>query len=176
MAISEKVLKALNAQLNREIYSAYLYLSMSAYFESINLKGFSNWMRVQWQEELVHAMKFFDYITSRGGRVELYGIETPPKEWKSPIDVFEFALNHEKNVTSRINELVELSMAEKDYATLNMLRWFIDEQVEEEKSFEEILIKLRFVGSDARALFFLDAELAKRKFGVEDETGSSLQD
>lgn len=96
MAISEKLVGELNFQLNREIYSAYLYLSMSAYFESLGLRGFANWMRVQWQEELMHAMRFFDYIVSRGGRVELYAIEAPPKEWKSPLDAFEFALAHEK--------------------------------------------------------------------------------
>lgn len=174
--LSERLLKALNVQLNREIYSAYLYLSMSAYFESLGLKGFANWMKVQWKEELTHAMKFFDYIASRGGRIELYEIEAPPKEWRSPLEVYEFALEHEKSVTNRISELVNLSIEEKDHATFNMLQWFVNEQVEEERSFDEVVAKLKLAGNDTRALLFLDSELGKRKFGVEDESGSSAQD
>ncbi|MFN3384515.1 MAG: ferritin [Archaeoglobaceae archaeon] len=176
MSLSEKVVKALNAQLNREIYSAYLYLSMSAYFDSLGLKGFANWMKVQWQEELMHAMKFFDYIANRGGRVELYEIEAPPKEWRSPLEVFEFALEHEKSVTKRISELVNLAIEEKDHATFNMLQWFVNEQVEEEQSFGEIAAKLKLAGDDTRALLFLDSELGKRRFGVEDESGGAVQD
>ncbi|MEM0203822.1 MAG: ferritin [Archaeoglobaceae archaeon] len=176
MSLSEKVVGALNVQLNREIYSAYLYLSMSAYFESLGLKGFANWMKVQWQEELMHAMKFFDYIANRGGRVELYEIEAPPKEWKSPLEAFEFALEHEKSVTKRISDLVNLSIEEKDHATFNMLQWFVNEQVEEERSFGEIVAKLKLAGNDTRALLFLDAELGQRKFGVEDEPASAVQD
>lgn len=163
--IGEKMVKALNQQMNREIYSAYLYLSMSAYFESMGLKGFANWMRVQWQEELEHAMKFFDYISSRGGRVELYAIEEPPKNWSSPLSVFEFALEHERKVTKLISDLVELAVAEKDHATFNMLQWFVKEQVEEEESFAEIVEKLKLAGDDGRILFLIDNELAKRKFG-----------
>lgn len=176
MSISERVVKALNTQLNREIYSAYLYLSMSAYFDSLGLKGFANWMKVQWQEELMHAMKFFDYVADRGGRVELYEIEAPPKEWRSPLEAFEFALEHEKSVTKRISDLVNLSIEEKDHATFNMLQWFVNEQVEEEKSFGEIVAKLKLAGNDTRALLFLDSELGQRKFGVEDEPGSAVQD
>lgn len=176
MSISEKVVKALNVQLNREIYSAYLYLSMSAYFESLGLRGFASWMKVQWQEELLHAMKFFDYIASRGGRVELYEIEAPPKEWKSPLEAFEFALEHEKSVTKRISELVNLSIEERDHATFNMLQWFVNEQVEEEQSFGEVVSKLKLAGNDTRALLFLDSELGKRKLGGEDESGGSAED
>ncbi|MEM1578820.1 MAG: ferritin [Archaeoglobaceae archaeon] len=177
MTISEKVVKALNVQLNREIYSAYLYLSMSAYFESLGLKGFASWMKVQWQEELMHAMKFFDYIANRGGRVELYEIETPQKDWASPLEAFEFALEHEKAVTKRISDLVNMAVEERDHATFNMLQWFVNEQVEEEKSFGEIVAKLRLAGNDTRALLFLDSELGQRKFGVgEDESGSAVQD
>ncbi|MEM4523538.1 MAG: ferritin [Archaeoglobaceae archaeon] len=174
MALSERILKELNVQLNREIYSAYLYLSMAAYFESIGLKGFANWMKVQWQEELMHAMKFFEYITNRGGRVELYSIEEPPKDWKSPLHVFEFALEHEKNVTKRISNLVELAIDEKDHATFNMLQWFVNEQIEEEKSFEEIVSKLKLAGEDTRALLFLDVEFGKRRMGVENEPPSTV--
>lgn len=163
--IGEKMVKALNQQLNREIYSAYLYLSMSAYFESLGFKGFANWMKVQWQEELLHAMKFFDYIASRGGRIELYAIEEPPKNWSSPLNAFEFGLEHEKKVTKLISDLVELSIAEKDHATFNMLQWFVKEQVEEEESFAEIVGKLKLAGDDGRILFLIDNELAKRKFG-----------
>lgn len=176
MAIGERVVKALNGQLNRELYSAYLYLSMAAYFDSIGLKGFSAWMKVQWQEELLHAMKFFEYIANRSGRVELYEIEAPPKEWKSPLEAFEFALEHEKAVTKRISELVDLSTEEKDHATFNMLQWFVNEQLEEEQSFGEIVAKLKLAGNDTRALLFLDSELGKRRVGVEDESRGAAQD
>ncbi|MCS7143473.1 MAG: ferritin [Archaeoglobaceae archaeon] len=166
--IGEKMVKALNQQLNREIYSGYLYLSMSAYFESLGLRGFANWMRVQWQEELMHAMKFFEYIAKRGGRVELFAIEEPPKSWKSPLDAFEYALEHEKKVTKLISDLVELAIAEKDHATLNMLQWFVNEQVEEEESFGEIVGKLKLAKEDSKVLLFIDSELGKREFGVEE--------
>ncbi|MCX8172065.1 MAG: ferritin [Archaeoglobaceae archaeon] len=176
MAIDEKVLKELNTQMNREIYSAYLYLSMSAYFESQGLRGFAKWMRIQWQEELMHAMKFFDYIVSRGGRAELYAIEAPPKEWKSPLDAFEFALEHERGVTNRISKLVDIAINEKDHATFNMLQWFVNEQVEEEESFGEIVTKLKLAGKDTRVLLFMDSELGKRKLGVENESAGIVQD
>lgn len=163
--ITEKVSKALNEQLNREIYSGYLYLSMSAYFDSLGLKGFASWMRVQWQEELMHAMKFFDYITARGGRVELYAIEEPPKSWSSPLNAFEFGLEHERKVTELIGKLVELAVAEKDHATFAMLQWFVNEQVEEEKSFSEIVEKLKFAKENTGIILMLDSELGKREFG-----------
>ncbi|MEM2726923.1 MAG: ferritin [Archaeoglobaceae archaeon] len=163
--IGEKMTKALNQQLNREIYSGYLYLSMSAYFESLGLKGFANWMKVQWKEELMHAMKFFDYLASRGGKIELFAIEEPPKSWSSPLNAFEFGLEHEKKVTKLIGDLVELAIAEKDHATFNMLQWFVKEQVEEEESFSDIVAKLKLAKDDSRILFLLDAELSQRKFG-----------
>ncbi|MDK2782076.1 MAG: ferritin [Archaeoglobi archaeon] len=162
--MKERVLESLNRQINAELYSAYLYLSMSAYFESEGLKGFANWMRVQAQEELMHGMKIFDYVNERGGRVKLGSIEMPPSEWKSPLDVFESVLSHEKKVTSMINELVELAMGEKDYATYNFLQWFVAEQVEEEASAEEIRRQLELIGDDRRALLMIDRELAQRKF------------
>lgn len=176
MSLSEKVLKELNAQLNREIYSAYLYLSMAAYFESLGLKGFSNWMKVQWQEELMHAMKFFEYIANRKGRIELYSIEKPPKEWKSPLHAFEFALEHEKEVTKRISSLIELAISEKDHATFSMLQWFVNEQVEEEQIFEDVVSKLKLADNDTRALLFLDVELGKRRRGKEYEPAGAVQD
>ena len=162
--LSERMMKALNKQLNAELYSAYLYLSMAAYFESKNLKGFANWMRVQAQEELMHAMKFFDYINERGGRVYLEAIEKPPTEWKSPLDVFEATYEHEVKVTSMINDLVNMAMEEKDHATYNMLQWFVAEQVEEEASADEIRQQLRMIKEDGRGIMMLDRELKQRTF------------
>jgi len=162
--LSERMMKSLNKQLNAELYSAYLYLSMAAYFESKNLKGFANWMRVQAQEELTHAMKFFDYINERGGRVYLEAIEKPPTEWKSPLDVFEATYEHEVKVTSMINDLVNMSMEEKDHATYNMLQWFVAEQVEEEASADEIRQQLRMIKEDGRGIMMLDRELKQRTF------------
>lgn len=168
-SISEKMVEALNEQINAEIYSAYLYLSMAAYFDSIGLKGFANWMRVQWQEELTHAMRLYDYVVERGGRVKLYAIEEPPSEWESPLAAFEHTYEHEVNVTKRIHELVELAMSEKDYATYNMLQWFVAEQVEEEANASEIVDKLRLIGDDGRGLLMLDTELGARRFVPEQE-------
>ena len=162
--LSERMMKSLNKQLNAELYSAYLYLSMAAYFESKNLKGFANWMRVQAQEELMHAMKFFDYINERGGRVYLEAIEKPPTEWKSPLDVFEATYEHEVKVTSMINDLVNMAMEEKDHATYNMLQWFVAEQVEEEASADEIRQQLRMIKEDGRGIMMLDRELKQRTF------------
>ncbi|RLI72176.1 ferritin [Archaeoglobales archaeon] len=162
--IKDTILEALNKQINAELYSAYLYLSMSAYFESINLKGFANWMMVQAKEEVTHAMRIYDYVVERGGRVKLTAIEQPPTEWKSPLDAFEAAYNHEVKVTQMINELVDLALKEKDHATYNMLQWFINEQIEEEASADEIVQKLKLVGNERSALFMVDRELAQRKF------------
>ena len=162
--LSERMLNALNRQVNAELYSSYLYLSMAAYFESINLKGFANWMRVQAQEELTHAMRFFDYINERGGVVKLAAIEQPPTEWKSPLDVFEATYKHEVKVTGMINSLVNLAMKEKDHATYNMLQWFVAEQVEEEASADEIRQQLKLIGKDGRGILMLDRELGQRVF------------
>ena len=162
--LSQRMLEELNKQVNAELYSAYLYLSMAAYFESINLKGFANWMRVQAQEELTHAMRFFDYINERGGVVKLAAIEQPPTEWKSPLDVFEATYKHEVKVTGMINSLVNLAMKEKDHATYNMLQWFVVEQVEEEASADEIRQQLKLIGKDGRGILMLDRELGQRIF------------
>ncbi|MBE8540025.1 ferritin-like domain-containing protein [Geoglobus acetivorans] len=163
-SISERMVEALNEQLNWELYSAYIYLSMAAYFDSIELKGFANWMRVQWQEEITHAMRFYDYINERGGRVKLHAIQEPKAEWSSPLEAFEEAYNHEVGVTKRIHNLIDLALSEKDYATYNMLQWFVAEQVEEEASTSEIVGKLRIIGEDKHALLMLDQELGKRRF------------
>ena len=162
--IKEKIREALNQQLNAELYSSYLYLSMAAYFESINLKGFANWMRVQTQEELVHAMKFYDFIIERGGKVVLSSIEGPRTEWPSPLAVFEHAYEHEQKVTGLINNLVDLSAAEQDHATSNFLQWFVAEQVEEEASADEVVQKIKLMGDASGGLFMLDRELAQRVF------------
>ena len=163
--VKEKMVEALNEQINAELYSAYLYLSMSAYFEDVNLTGFSNWMRVQSQEELNHAMKIYDFVVELGERVELFTVQKPPKEWESPLAAFEAAYKHEQHVTGLINNLVDMAISDKDHATNNMLQWFVAEQVEEEASANEIVQKLRLVGEEGRGLLILDRELAQRKPG-----------
>jgi ferritin len=162
--LNEKVQEALNNQINAELFSSYLYLSMQAYFESLSLKGFSNWMRVQVQEENFHAMKFYDYICERGGRVRLTAIETPQYEWKSPAEAFEAAYKHEQYITGRINELVNLALQEKDYASHALLQWFVTEQVEEEANTSQISGELKLIADDKRALLMIDRELATRVF------------
>lgn len=168
--ISEKIQEALNGQLNAELYSSYLYLSMSAYFQDINLGGFANWMRVQAQEELVHTMKFYDFVNERGGRVVLKPVEGPPIEWDSPLAVFEAAYKHETKVTGLINELVELALAEHDHATNIFLQWFVTEQVEEEDSANEVVQKIKLMGDARGGLFMLDRELGQRTFTPPTET------
>lgn len=162
--IKEKIQDALNKQLNAELYSSYLYLSIAAYFESVSLKGFANWMRVQAREELVHAMKFYDYIHERGGRVALTSISAPLTEWDSQLAAFEQVYKHEQKVTSLINNLVTLAIAETDHDTNNFLQWFVAEQVEEESSADAIVQKLRLLGEDRSRLFVFDQELGQRVF------------
>ncbi|MDY6932783.1 MAG: ferritin [Spirochaetota bacterium] len=168
--MNKKILDALNEQLNAELYSSYLYLAMCAYFKSINLDGFANWMRVQAQEELVHAMKFFDYINNRGGRVTFALIEKPPLEWGSPLDAFEDAYRHEQKVTGLIHDIVDLSQTEKDYSTFNFLQWFVSEQVEEEASADMVVQMLKLIGDQGNGLFIVDRELAQRVFTQPNET------
>lgn len=162
--IKDKIQGAINKQINAELYSSYLYLSMSSYFESINLKGCANWMRVQTQEELVHVMKFYDHLIERGGKVILSAIESPPTEWTSPLAVFEHAYQHEQKVTGLINDLVDLAVAEKDHASNNFLQWFVSEQVEEEASADEVVQKIKLMGDAPGGLFIIDRELAQRVF------------
>jgi len=162
MMLPKKIEHALNAQLNAEIYSSYLYLSMNAFFKSINLDGFANWMHAQAQEELMHAMKFYDFINQRGGRVVLSQIEAPPIEWSSPVEVFEETLKHEQKVTGLINDLVEIALAEHDHATHIFLQWFVTEQVEEEESVGGVLQQLKLLGDAKNGIFMIDRELAKR--------------
>ncbi len=160
--IKENIQDAINKQINAELYSAYLYLSMGAYFASINLKGFANWMYVQAQEEQEHAMKFFNYLQERGGRVKLETIQAPPLNWESPYNVFEDVYQHEKRVTAMINTLVDLAQSEKDHATNNFLQWFVSEQVEEESNADEILQRLKLVKDTKAGLFMLDQKLGQR--------------
>jgi len=162
--IDKKIERAFNDQLNAEAYSAYLYWSMAAYFESIDLKGFANWMRVQGMEEMTHAEKFYNFIIERGGRVTLTAIQAPATEWESSLAVFQGAYEHEQKVTALINKLVDLAMAQSDHAARVFLDWFVTEQVEEEASADEIVRKLQLIGEAKGPLFMLDGELAKRVF------------
>jgi len=162
--LSKRMTQALNEQINKEIYSAYLYLSMSAYSTFIGLKGFANWFMVQYQEEMTHAMKIYDYINDQGGQVKLLVIEQPPTEFGSPLEMFEKTLEHEKFVTKRINDLVDLAIKEKDHASNIFLQWFVTEQIEEEANDNEIISKLKLVGKEGNGLFMIDKELAARVF------------
>lgn len=161
--ISKPVLDAMNNQITHELYSAYLYLSMAAYFESENLLGFANWMYVQAGEEQEHAMKFFHHIHDRGGKVSLQAIQQPPVEFKSPTDVFQASYEHEQKVTGLINNIFTIASGEKDVASQVFLNWFINEQVEEEKNASQILDLLEKIGGSAGALYQLDHQLSKRK-------------
>lgn len=163
--LSEKMKKGLNDQINAEIYSAYLYLSMASYFDSENLKGFANWMKVQAQEEMTHAMKFYSYLYDKFCKVDLKPLDGPPVKWNSSKAVFEESFKHEQKVTALINSLVDLARSEKDHATENFLQWFVAEQVEEEASADEVLNKLKMIGDSGPALMMLDHELGARKFG-----------
>jgi ferritin len=155
--------EALNRQVNREFYSAYLYLSMSAYFETVSMKGFASWMRVQAKEERGQGEKIYDYILARGGKVTLGDIEAPKSKWASTGKVFEEVCAHEQKVTGMIHNLVELAAKEKDYATSEMLQWFVKEQVEEEANAGEILSQIKVVGDVPGHLFYLDHHLGKRE-------------
>ncbi|MCS6907832.1 MAG: ferritin [Anaerolineales bacterium] len=160
---------AMNEQIKNELYSAYLYLSMAAHYESKNLSGFANWLRVQAQEELGHAMRFYNFILERGGTVTLKAIDQPPSSWDSNLEAFQQVLAHEQKVTKNIHDLYALAVQEKDYPSQVMLQWFVDEQVEEEKSATEIIEKLKLIGDHGGALLMLDHELGQRKPEEEEE-------
>ncbi|MCJ7593893.1 MAG: ferritin [Desulfobacterales bacterium] len=163
--IGKKIEKALNEQLNKEMYSAYLYMAMSAYSESIGLKGFANWFMVQYHEEMLHAMKIYEYIHRQGGRVKLMAVKEPSSDFDSVLDMFEKTLAHEKFITKSINNLVDLAIAEKDHATHIFLQWYVTEQVEEEENDNDIIAKLKLVGTGAEGqsgLFLIDKELGAR--------------
>ncbi len=162
--ISKKIQDAINAQINAEMYSSYLYLSMSAFAMSANFKGFAHWFKVQANEETKHAMKLYDHLLDRGGKVELAPIKQPPTHFQNLLDAFEQTYEHEKKVTGLINKLYETAKKENDYAAQVMLQWFINEQVEEEASSCEILQKLQLLGEKATgSLLYIDKELKKRE-------------
>ena len=156
------VLQAMNEQINHELFSAYVYLSMSAYCESLTLPGFARWLRVQSREEIEHAMKFYDFINDRGGRVMLSTVEQPPVDFTSPLDVFQRAYQNEQLVTGQIHDLYRLALKENDYASHEFLHWFIDEQVEEEKLTSDAVTTIEMAGDDRAAILMLDREFGGR--------------
>ena len=162
--LNEKMEKAFLDQINKELYSEYLYLSMKAYFKNLNLNGFVNWFDVQMQEERAHAMGMFDYVYERGGSVVLDAIEKPETSWNSPLDVFRATLAHEEFVTSRINALLDVAEETKDRAAIIFLNWYLKEQVEEEANVGGVLAQLELIGEDKTALLNLDKELGARVF------------
>ena len=164
--LSDTMVKALNDQINAELHSAYLYLSMVAHFESENLAGFAHWMQLQAQEEVAHAMKLFQYVNNRGCKVVLTQIEGPATTWDSPLAAFQDAYDHEVMISGMINSLVELAIQENDHATNTMLQWFVTEQVEEEASADAVVQKLKLVGTIPISLFMLDRELGERQAGA----------
>ena len=161
--MNKTLLDAINEQINFELSSAYLYLSMSAHFHNENLGGFAHWMVVQYQEETGHAMRFINYLYDRGARVQLKLIAQPATKFKTPLDIFRQVLEHEQEVTAAIHRLYEIAAKEKDYATQNHLQWFIKEQVEEEKNASGIIRMLEMIGNTPVSLIMADRQLAMRK-------------
>jgi ferritin len=160
--ISDKMVEAFNEQLNREMYSAYLYMSMSAHCNQTGLKGFANWFMVQYHEEMLHAMKIFEYVQRQGASVTLAAIQAPPATFESPLDMFTKTLAHERFITQSINTLMELAIAEKDHASQIFLEWYVTEQVEEEENDNDIIAQLKFIKDNPQGLMMLDRELAAR--------------
>ena len=171
--LSTKVQKALNDQINAEFGAAYLYLSMSAHFQSLNLTGFATWMAAQAQEEVGHAMKIYGFINEREGKIQLRQIGAPAATWKSPLAAFKAAYAHEQKVTGMIYDIVDLSLAERDHATNSFMQWFVNEQVEEEATASDIVSKLELVGSDNNGLFMLDRDLGQRVPGAGEAEGEA---
>jgi ferritin len=165
-AMNPKLETAINEQINAEFYSAYLYISMSSWFDSTGLKGFASWERIQAMEERDHALKFFDYLCARGGRAIMQTVEAPPSSWKNPQDAFETQLEHELKVTGLINNIVDLAMSEKDHATVNFMQWFVSEQVEEEENARNTLDQLKMISQEKGVglLYMLDKEMATRVY------------
>lgn len=162
--INKTIATALNKHLMEELYSAYLYLSMSSYAGSVGLKGAANWFMVQYQEEMVHFMKFYTYINNQGEHVELGPLAAPPAEFPSLLQMFEQTLKHEQHITGCINELVDLALREKDHATYIFLQWFVTEQIEEEENDRDLIAKLKLVGDSGQGLLMLDNEMGTRVF------------
>jgi len=162
--INEKINNAFNEQIKNEIFSAYLYLSMSAYFSSKDLDGMASWMKVQAQEEMIHAMNFFNHLKDRDGKIQLLAIDKPKSEWSSPLEVWKEAYKHEQFITSKINTLTKLATDESDYTALPLLHWFVNEQIEEESSTSKVANTLELIGNSGDGLIMLDRELAARTF------------
>jgi ferritin len=167
--LSETIQQALNKQITYEFSASHVYMGMSAYFETLNLTGFAHWFRVQSDEEREHALRIFDYVNDRDGRVTLGAIAEPRGEYSSPLEAMEHALAHERNVTAAINSIYTLAIKENDYATQSMLKWFVDEQVEEEKNADEIIQHLKLIGGDGTGLLMIDRQLAARGGEAEGE-------
>lgn len=164
--LNKKVEEALNAQINAEFWSAYLYLAMAMQFEAEGRSGVANWFRIQFKEEQAHAEIFINYVNQRGGRVVLRPIDAVPEKWDSPLAAFEATLTHEQKVTSLINNLYALAEAEKDYATCDRLAWFVSEQVEEEDNAQQLIDKFKLIGDNGMGIYMLDQELAARVYNV----------
>ena len=162
--LSKKMEEALNGQINKEMYSAYLYMSMSAHSTNIGLSGFANWFMIQYKEEMEHAMKIYDYVNDRGGKVSLKVIDEPLSTFKDAMDMFQKTLKHEQFITKSINELVDLAIKENDHATQIFLQWYVTEQIEEEGNDNDIIAKLKFIGENGNGLLMLDKELLARIF------------
>jgi ferritin len=173
--LSEKMVQALNEQVNREMYSAYLYMSMSSHCANVGLKGFANWFMVQYHEEMLHAMKIYEYIQRQGGQVVLKPIEGPPVEFDSPLDMFEKTLEHERFITRSINELMETAIAEKDHASQIFLHWYVTEQVEEEENDNDIIQQLKLIKDNPQGLMMLDRELAGRATTVPTDFSKGIE-
>lgn len=160
--ISKKMAEAINDQMIREMYSAYLYMSMSSFSNGLGLKGFANWLMVQYHEEMFHAMKMYEYLQSQGSEIRLKQIDEPPAQWETPLDMFEKVLEHERKVTKWINELMEIAIEEKDHATRIFLQWYVTEQIEEEGNDNDIIAPLKMIGDNPHGVMMLDKELAAR--------------
>ena len=173
--LSKNVVDALNEQINREFYSAYLYMAMSSSCTQKGLKGFANWFMVQYHEEMLHTMKMYEYVNLQGGRVILKGLTQPPSDFDTPLDMFKKTLEHEQYITKSINELMELAIREKDHATQIFLHWYVTEQVEEESNDNDIIAKLALIKGDPQGLLLLDKELAARTTTVPTEFSKGIQ-
>jgi len=167
--INQTMQDAMNKQIQAELYSSYIYLSMAAYYETQNLPGFANWMYLQADEERAHAMKFFNHIVERGGQVALLAIDAPPVEFDSALAAFKMAYDHERKVTGLIHNLYKLALEQNDFPALSMLQWFVDEQVEEEDSTLSVVEQLEMIGDHKVGLFMMDRELGQRQPGAEAE-------
>lgn len=164
MAISKKLEDAFNEQINAELYSSYLYLSMAAYFDDINLSGMASWMKIQAQEEISHAIKFYNFLAERGGRGKMAPIAGPETEWDSPLAAFEQTYSHECEVSARINKLMDVAIEERDHMAKELLHWFIAEQVEEESSADKVVQELKLIGDNGHGILMIDRELGARTF------------